>query len=235
MVITILLAALGVAAVLALAYLIGSRAARTSAAAADERIPQLLDTPAAVRFLSIEPLLWPVDLTRIAAFKSPPWPEPLDGTPWLDVLRGVGARPSPMTGVLIETHIDRHIDWVIVGGESGPGARPMNPRWARSIRDQCVEAQVPFHFKQWGHWLGIEGRDVGDRTAYDPQFSIGLLGRLKRWEDDGLCARGPGANESAISFLKPGFFSAPVGKKKAGRLLEGRTWDEMPASPAAAL
>ena len=77
---------------------------------ADERIPLLLETPAAVRFVSAEPLLGPVDFG-----------EALD-----------------------------QIDWVIVGGESGPGARPMNPDWVRSIRDQCQFVEVPFFFKQWG-------------------------------------------------------------------------------------
>ena len=92
---------------------------------ADERIPDLLATPAAKRFLSCEPLLGPVDLGKL-----------LSGLPvnawltWLDAL-----------------------DWVIAGGESGPGARPMHPDWARSLRDQCAAADVPFYFKQWGEWL----------------------------------------------------------------------------------
>ena len=83
---------------------------------ADQRIPILLNTPAAVRFVSCEPLLGPVDL-------HPGWLLPI----------------SPTTSKLNQ---------VIVGGESGPGARPMNPDWARSIRDQCKAAGVPFFMKQ---------------------------------------------------------------------------------------
>lgn len=111
---------------------------------ADIRIPALLDTPAAVRFLSCEPLLGPVDL--VPPLKT-----------WADD-RSV--------------QINQHLHWVIVGGESGPGARPMHPDWARSIRDQCVFAGVPFLFKQWGSYdqLGrhvskkLAGRDLDGRT-----------------------------------------------------------------------
>lgn len=89
---------------------------------AEERIPHLLDIPAAVRFLSCEPLLGPLDLTS-----------------WIgDLLQ----RP-PSFG---------EIHWCIAGGESGPGARPMHPDWPRSLRDQCAAAGVPFFFKQWGEW-----------------------------------------------------------------------------------
>lgn len=91
-------------------------------AAADERIPLLLQTPAAVRWISAEPLLGPVN----AAF-------------WLDSLpAAVDQRPR--------------LDWVVVGGESGTNARPMHPEWARNLRDQCAAAGVPFLFKQWGEW-----------------------------------------------------------------------------------
>ncbi len=106
-------------------------------AAADKRIPKLVNIPAHVRFLSCEPLLGPVDLTG----KS------IDSV-WIDPeyykidygLRDViDAEGWP-------------IDWVIVGGESGPGARPMHPTWAQSLRDQCVAAGVAYHFKQRGEW-----------------------------------------------------------------------------------
>lgn len=82
---------------------------------ADLRIPALLDTPAAVRWISAEPLLGPVD-----------------------IINGLG--DSWLTG----------IDWIVAGGESGPGSRPMHPEWARSLRDQSEVAGVPFLFKQWG-------------------------------------------------------------------------------------
>ena len=105
---------------------------------ADLRIPALLDTPAALRFLSCEPLLGPVDLGAIEHGSR--ITDCLDGSSWQ---RGVIGREPVMHA---------RIDWVIVGGESGTGARPMHPEWARSLRDQCCAAGVAFLFKQWGTW-----------------------------------------------------------------------------------
>lgn len=110
--------------------------------AADGRIPHLLATPAAVRFLSCEPLLGPVDLTDIR--------QDLGNGLFGDALQ---AYHIP--------YCDRHrlyprIDWVIAGGESGPNARPMHPDWVRSLRDQCAAATVSFFFKQWGGWAPVE-------------------------------------------------------------------------------
>lgn len=90
---------------------------------ADKRIPALLDTPAAVRFVSIEPMLGPIDLG-----------EYLGGERWF-------ASEHPM---------DKWLDWVICGGETGHGSRPLHPDWVRDLRDQCTLAGVPFFFKQWG-------------------------------------------------------------------------------------
>lgn len=177
---------------------------------ANERSLYLLSVPARVRFLSMEPLLGPVDLTRIAAFPSPPWHAPLDGTPWLDVLRGEGRRPSDLTGVLIETYTES-IDWVIVGGESGHGARPMHPDWARSIRDQCVAAGVAFHFKQWGEW--------GPGELLDPTNPH----NAKRLDYV--------ANRGGLMLDDPRLVVAPMtrlGKQSTGREIDGRTWDEFP-------
>ena len=84
---------------------------------ADSRIPVLLETPAAVRWLSAEPLLGPIEIDDFL------WP-------------AKGDRPA--------------LDWVVAGGESGPGARPMDPSWPRSLRNQCICARVPYFFKQWG-------------------------------------------------------------------------------------
>lgn len=118
---------------------------------ADERIPHLLATPAAVRFASLEPLLGPIDLwngdpdPRLGGHKAThtflgDWWEPGDDP------KG----PS------------RHgLDWVIVGGESGPNARPSHPDWFRSLRDQCLAAEVPFFFKQWGEWGTTDLRGFG--------------------------------------------------------------------------
>lgn len=95
---------------------------------ADERIPYLLQTPAAKKFVSYEPALGPVDF-------EPYFPKAISP----DHEGGTG-------------YMTPGIDWLIMGGESGPGARPMNPEWARSARDQCQVARVPFFFKQWGPW-----------------------------------------------------------------------------------
>jgi len=102
---------------------------------ADERIPHLLATPAAVRFISAEPLLGPINLSQH-----------LEGHEehGVDMTREVGSRVGACIGWT------PGLDWVIVGGESGHGARPMDPEWALSIRDQCDQAGVPFFFKQWG-------------------------------------------------------------------------------------
>jgi protein gp37 len=135
---------------------------------ADKRVKYLLEfTKPAVRFLSCEPLLGPVDIRRYL--------EP-------------GAN-----GV--------RIDWVIVGGESEHGARPMNPEWAESLRDQCQEAGVPFLFKQWGSW-GVTGQTVGTAS--------------KRKTTELL--RHDGTPVQMIS----------VGKKTAGRLLTGREYTQFP-------
>jgi len=101
-------------------------------ARADERIPHLLDTPAAVRFISAEPLIGSVDLRLLHH----------DGMTNIDALTGHHGVTLPLKGRC------PHIDWVIVGGESGPGYRPMDLDWARSIRDQCKAAGVPFFMKQ---------------------------------------------------------------------------------------
>lgn len=146
---------------------------------ADVRVPQLLQTPAAVRFLSCEPLLGPVDLV-----------------PSLRAWAGGDA-----------VQINHHLHWVIVGGESGPHARPMHPDWARSLRDQCVAAGVAFHFKQWGEWAPI------------PDNARAMFSRVRR----NICIHGrmPSATD-------PGTPMARCGKRLAGRELDGRTWDEYP-------
>ncbi|WP_280389270.1 DUF5131 family protein [Nocardia wallacei] len=105
---------------------------------ADIRIPQLLDTPAAVRWISAEPLLGPVDLTKWIPGRCTCQPRgslpPIEGVHW---------NGCPALGY-------RDLDWVVVGGETGPGARPMQEKWARSLRGQCAAAGVPFFLKQAG-------------------------------------------------------------------------------------
>ena len=135
-------------------------------AEADRRIPHLLDNPADRYFLSCEPLLGPVDLSRYL-------------------------RPT-VTADGFSTTETPGIGWVIAGGESGPGARPMHPHWARSLRDQCAAAGVSFFFKQWGEYEPVGHVDRGSAT--DP-------------------------NEFAWK---------RIGKKAAGRLLDGREHNEVP-------
>lgn len=159
---------------------------------ADERIPHLLKVPARVRFLSMEPLLGPVDLRSLWLPKTC-WHcnEELHGLPgrcWC----GVCHYPD--------------IRWIIVGGESGHNARPMHPEWARSLRDQCQVAGVAFHFKQFGEWRPAQEGERGIFFNYD-----------------GTPVAGPFAPYSSSQV-----YLAKVGKHAAGRLLDGRTWDEFP-------
>jgi len=120
------------------------------------------------------------------------------------------------------------LDGVIVGGESGPGARPMHPDWVRGIRDQCVQAGVPFTFKQWGEWAPEEAISENDRIvagAHDRWGTVDLDGRL--WElttpwtsidlQTGEMTKDP---EEAVMWR--------VGKKAAGRELDGQVWDQWP-------
>lgn len=113
---------------------------------ADERIPLLLQTPAAVRFVSAEPLLELVTLCQIDPSGT--------NLAWVNWLHGEDGTDPPIP----------KLDWVICGGESGPDARPMKPEWARSLRDQCIAEQVPFFFKQWGEW-NAEGIRLGKKRS----------------------------------------------------------------------
>ncbi|ARF83254.1 DUF5131 family protein [Kitasatospora aureofaciens] len=165
---------------------------------AEIRVPALLATPAAVRFVSCEPLLGPVDLTRI--------PYQGDRDYVLDALDGRYGEREPRTLFSAGLAGLGQIDWVIAGGESGPGARPMHPAWARSLRDQCTNTRrpVPFFFKQWGGWapsgyVGIGNTQPNHVLIGDPVDDLGHREKLVR-----------------------------VGKKAAGRELDGRTWDEYP-------
>lgn len=163
---------------------------------AGERIPPLLRSGARTLFLSCEPMLGPVDLRAIPYRGDAPY--------WLDALAGRyrGAeRYEEGTDFSFGLASLRPINWVICGGESGSKARPMRPEWARSLRDQCREAGVPFLFKQWGsvRWVG--------HSAWDEATQC--------WVDDGIEPQ-------------------RVGKKLAGRELDGRTWDEFPPVATAA-
>ncbi len=116
--------------------------------AADERIPILIDTPAAVRWISAEPLLGPVNLNRILVNRE----------------RDLHASALHEQHDDCYYHSNAQLDWVVVGGESGQNARPMHPAWARSLRDQCAAAGVPFLFKQHGEWIGDDDIDGAKRA-----------------------------------------------------------------------
>lgn len=141
---------------------------------ADERIPILLKTPAAIRWVSAEPLLGSVDFTRIT------WRQNHVPGFGYDALRG--AVEPWKSGQTYESNADcanPSLDWIVAGGESGPGARPMHPGWARTIRDQCAAAGVPFLFKQWGEFASAKGQP-GHLTidhVFDDGFQMIRVGK----------------------------------------------------------
>lgn len=128
---------------------------------ADKRLPHLAEIPAAVRFISAEPLLEEIDIGQ-----------------WLD----------------------KSLHWVITGGESGPHARPSSPSWFRRLHIQCMQADVPFHFKQWGDWAPGQGINLA-------------------------ATRRAAAQDGTEMFR--------IGKKAAGRLLDGAIWDGLPRKKVA--
>lgn len=167
-------------------------------AAADSRIPHLLATPAAVRFLSCEPLLGPLHLRNFLVRGD-------------DCLRHV----DPMAAALLamgeengSAWVRQAIDWVIVGGESGRHVRPMHPDWARSLRDQCAAAGVPLFFKQWGSWAWASDDKSFDDAARHARIVFGPNVKIEHDSDGNTRAR--------------------VGKARAGRLLDGREHNEFP-------
>lgn len=199
-------------------------------ARADERIPDLLATPAAVRFLSCEPLLGPVNLLTINR----------GNRITLDALRGWhstsltfaladGCPPSePMP--ILPRQLPR-INWVIVGGESGPGARPMHPDWARSIRDQCAGAGVPFHFKQWGDW-GPSATQLYARSE-----SAGTLKTMRISASTDRSLNGQTVHHAYPASIPAdgmvnGWTMWRTGKARAGRLLDGIEHNGLPGVSA---
>lgn len=206
---------------------------------ADERIPDLLNTPAAIRFLSCEPLLGPVDLTRTCIVPRVPG-SPRAGI-HIDALGGryvesgmpyIGqwdiSRPYPADAPALS------LDWVIAGGENGP--RPMHPDWARSLRDQCAAAGVPFFFKQWGSWAPVcEMTEEQIDACYHPApISRPDASRRLCRKQCVLHADGQRFDGEAM-YRRPAFEQGSramtmfsIGKKASGRLLDGVTHDAMP-------
>lgn len=198
-------------------------------AEADRDIPKLLAVPARVRFLSMEPLRGQVNLRKLI-IKAAERPERGQPPVSIDALRGwFGGAGDPA-----------RIDWIIVGSESGPGARPMHPDWARSLRDQCQATDVPFLFKQWGEWLPKSSVGVwtGPKTRDYPWEGVSMLsdGRIcmrERPISECLELRRKGqrhfpavmVDSEALKAFHAGDESYQwmfrVGKKDAGRLLDG--------------
>ncbi len=189
-------------------------------AAADGRIPLLLQTPAAVRFVSCEPLLGPVELPEYAwlpMMVHGDWPigHKLVANPGLHKItrNPYGAASTDIDGELLGLKPDefetRPLDWVICGGESGPGARPMHPDWARSLRDQCAAAGVAFFFKQNGEWRQRESSD----SDLPPRIRLTDAGQ------NGQCLGSAGDND---------VWMQRIGKKAAGSLLDGVEHKEFP-------
>jgi protein gp37 len=140
--------------------------------------------------------------------------------PLLGRLKGVNRFLScePLLGPLQigQLLIENYIAWVICGGESGPKARPMHPAWARALRNQCREADIPFFFKQWGNWRPYE---TGDGNLY----------RLGTFNDGKfLPAFKSGEFVQDVMGVTDGTMMSKVGKKAAGRLLDGTEWNQMP-------
>ena len=171
---------------------------------ADERIPHLLKTPAAIRFVSAEPLLGPIDLQSIEIKVE------AGNRVYHDYLHALlGEQTSAATGCITVDN-GPSLDWIIVGGESGKDARPMHPDWARSLRDQCEAAGVSFFFKQWGQWAPSAALPDEPQAAIYGEFHGG-----RDWVASCMCREGDGA-----------LFS--VGKAKAGRLLDNREHNAFP-------
>ncbi len=214
------------------------------------RVPDLVRTPAAVRFLSCEPLLGPVDLSAwmppgFASWRCGRCGRFYSGTHQV-TCPGCGHE-----GYWCGSHAGngcpngQPVGWVIAGGESGTGARPAHPDWFRSLRDQCQGSGVAFHFKQWGEW----GPAPWAVRVCDP--AAGWQGTPCELE----AAKAEAERTRATHAVRPSghLYEPPhkpwsleragddpgavrrYGKKAAGRVLDGRTWDEFPVAAGLAV
>ncbi len=189
---------------------------------ANQNIPHLLKTPAAIRFVSAEPMLEPIQMEKFlrpGCGICPPWEQPCKmGCP----------------------HMDRAIDWVICGGESGANARPMHPAWAKSLRDQCQSAGTAFLFKQWGEWQPYSEHDETNGPALHDEPPTQHPDASTRNRFDAICMDSDGTEydlgkKGQFPKAPRGAFAGPhpmsmhrIGKKAAGRMLDGREWNEVP-------
>ena len=162
-----------------------------------ERSEILLQIDSAIRYVSIEPMLGPMTVAPYLKCDSCLDPK-------------------------VHWCVDPVINWVILGGENGNSARPMNPAWARAVRDECVEAGVPFFFKGWGAWVTMQNSNIvrDSSETYPPSG-----GRRIIQTSDGktftLAAHNVRRDMGPEEFYR-------VGKKKSGRLLDGREWNQTP-------
>lgn len=214
---------------------------------ADRDIPKLLAVPAAKRFLSMEPLLGPVDIGKYVApwtcSNCQHWGSEGDSGPCkcadCDIEsvydESIGSDRCPQCGkdngqsdvvakscpsceqsggwqtddgFRFDAEKPSLLDWIIAGGESGPGARPSHPDWYRSLRDQCAAAGVPFLFKQWGEWMPPESRTTS-YPAGDWRDVVDATGEVRK-----VAYVGDRVLESSRQVVR-------VGKKAAGRVLDG--------------
>jgi len=158
----------------------------------DKRRGYLLRVSAVVHFLSCEPMIGAVNM-QLEGIERDPEGQPFyfhDPEAWHPCDYSCGEE------------IQGSVDWVICGGESGPNARPMHPDWARSLRDQCVAAGVPFFFKQWGEYLPA----------------------CQSWPEVQIKPKGfpsPNTPDKINTYYQ-------VGKHAAGSVLDGREWKEFP-------
>lgn len=161
------------------------------------RIDELLAVPAAVHFVSCEPLLGPLDLRPVLLSSY-----------------DKAAHDPQMTGR--ENRNDK-LDWVIVGGESGPGARPMHPDWVRSLRDQCEDYPTAFFFKQWGNWNQLATIELAERTnracLVSPDGGVS-------YSSDGVATMHLDGNDGAAAMVHV--------RDKHYRIIDGQTYNEYP-------
>lgn len=178
---------------------------------ADERIPDLLATPAARRFVSVEPMLGPVDLTAV----SP------NGIQRINALSGHSTTPDYSGWP--------RLDWVICGGESGPNARPMHSDWARGLRDQCAAAGVPYFFKQWGEFLPVGqclpgcGKITGATSVKPGRMRLHYYDAPRQEQQHAFADNGVEA-----AALADDARTFRVGTRRAGDTLDGRQHHEFP-------
>lgn len=183
-------------------------------AEADRDIPKLLTISVSKRFLSIEPLLGPIDL-RVIDIGGHGEIYPLNGTGNCEDDDGHAMPDLPA------------LDWVIVGGESGPHARPMHPSWPRALRDQCAAAGVPFLFKQWGEWTD---EDWGERAGLRDTAGLLPSGEFELMSEGYVPPFDDAARLAAAGNIRVDgrMLMNRVGKKAAGRLLDGAIHDGFP-------